>query len=238
MTKTFKLALAAALSAPLATALVVQPAVAATPQTVIGTADLEAAIANSNAKKAADAQRPAQYKNDTDRYQQRGQQLQAQINQMITKLQNDARAPNANQQALGQQDAAIKQLQQAGQQELNGILRPYAYSEAFVAEQIGDKLKQALTNAMAKYKVTVALAPGALLIDQGAVDLTSAVTAELNTLIPNATLVPPAGWEPREVKAQREAQQRQQQAAPAPAATTPTAPAPTTPRPGQPQRNN
>src|SRR3546814_9898677 len=68
---------------------------------------------------------------------------------------------------------------------------------------MGDALKSAMT----KNKVDLVLQPGATVSYQPAVDITNAVVTELNTLVPSAQIVPPAGWEP--------GQQQQQQAAPA-----------------------
>src|SRR3546814_12222113 len=68
---------------------------------------------------------------------------------------------------------------------------------------MGDALKSAMT----KNKVDLVLQPGATVSYQPAVDITNAVVTELNTLVPTAQVVPPAGREP--------GQQPQQQAAPA-----------------------
>jgi hypothetical protein len=56
-----------------------------------------------------------------------------------------------------------------------------------------------------------------------AYDLTDEIVAELNALLPTAQLVPPQGWEPREIREAR-AQQAAQQAGNRPAAA-PAAPA-------------
>lgn len=234
MTKTIKFALAAALAAPLLATPIVAAAQAATAQS-IAIADLDEAVANSNANKVAAGQRPVTYKAQIDQYQARATQLQSQINTMITKLQADSQAPNArtNQAALQQQADAIKALQASGQQEVNNIIRPVAFSEAYVAEQISDKLDQAVTAAMTKNKVTILLSPQAVLARQNANVLTQAITNELNTLIPSANLVPPAGWEPRQLREARAAQAAQQ------GQVSPAAPAATAPRPAtQPVQRN
>ncbi|WP_423142217.1 OmpH family outer membrane protein [Parablastomonas sp. CN1-191] len=230
MTKSMKLALAAALAAPLMSVPIAAEAQAATAQS-IAIADLDEAVANSNANKVALSQRQVTYKAQIDQYQARAAALQNQINTMIAKLQADSQAPNArtNQAALEQQANAVKALQASGQQELNTIVRPVALSEAYVNEQLGDKLDQAVTNAMTKNKVTILLNPQAVLARQNANVLTQAITNEINALIPNATLVPPAGWEPRQIREARAAQAQQQgQVAPAAAVPAPAAPRPAT----------
>ena len=81
---------------------------------------------------------------------------------------------------------------------------------------------------MAKNRISIILNPQAVTaINNSAYNLNAAILAELNALIPTAQLVPPANWEPLEVR-QARAQQaaQQQQAASAPAAAAPAAAAP------------
>lgn len=185
----------------------------------IGFADLNAAAANSNAVKNAAQQRQTYYKAQIDQYQARGQAIQSQLRPLVEKYQRDGAAPGANQAALQQQAAAIQKIQQDGQQELNNIIKPVVYSEAYASEQVDEKLEQAVRNAMAARKVTLLLKPEATLLAGKSYDLTDDVTAQLNTLVPSAQLVPPAGWEPRQVreaKAQQAGGQQPQPSAPAP----------------------
>ncbi len=101
-------------------------------------------------------------------------------------------------------------------------------SEAYVNEQITDKLDQAVQGAMGKKGITILLQPDTVIARANAYELTPAIIAELNILLPSANLVPPQGWVPRQVREQQAAQQQQQgRPAAAPAAGTPaTAPAP------------
>ncbi|MFN5783775.1 MAG: hypothetical protein ACK442_12030, partial [Novosphingobium sp.] len=115
------------------------------------------------------------------------------------------------------------------------LLLPIALSEAFVNEQIEEKLDAAVQAAMAKARITLVLQPGAVVARANAYDLTDEIVAELNTAIPTAQLVPPQGWEPRQIREAR-AQQAAQQAAARPAAggAAPAAPAAPAPRPATP----
>jgi len=195
----------------------------------IAWANIDAAEAGTSAFKTAETQRPVTFKAQYDQAEARSQALNAQLKPLVEKFNADRAAPGANQAALQQQAQAIQQIQQNGQAELQRILQPVAYSQAYVAEQIEGKLQQAVDAAMAKRGVTLLLKPDALLQVSGqAYNLTPEVTAQLNTLLPAAQLVPPAGWEPREVR-DAKAQQAAQQAQAAPAA--PAA------KPGQPSRN-
>jgi Skp family chaperone for outer membrane proteins len=191
----------------------------------IAVADLDGVVANSNAFRTAQQQRQVTYKPQLDQAEARSRQLNAQLQPLADKFNRDRAAASPNQSALQQQAAQIQQIQQAGQQELRTILQPAALSEAYVQEQISDKLDQAVKNAMAKQKISLLLSPQSVLaLNNQGYNLNQAILAELNTLIPSATLVPPAGWEPREVREQRAQAQQASPARPAGQAA-PAAPA-------------
>ncbi|MEO6093338.1 MAG: OmpH family outer membrane protein [Novosphingobium sp.] len=178
----------------------------------LGVVNLDAVVANSNAFRTAQQQRPVTYKAQVDQAEARRRQLEAQLQPMAEKFNRDRAAPGANQAALAQQAQTIQNIQQSGQQELQRILQPVALSEAYVQEQVGEKLDQAVKNAMGKAKISLLLSPQAVIaVNDNAYNLNQGVLAELNTLIPAAQLVPPAGWEPREVREQRAQAAAQQQ---------------------------
>lgn len=191
----------------------------------IGVANLQAAIANTDAYRVASQQRPVTYKPQLDQAQARGNALEAQIKPMVDRFNAARQAANtpALQQQLQTQARAIQELQEKGKQEIQQILLPAVLSEAFVNEQIEDKLDQAVQKAMEKSRVSLLLQPNAVLARANAYDLTDEIVAELNALLPTAQLVPPQGWEPREIREAR-AQQAAQQAGNRPAAA-PAAPA-------------
>jgi Skp family chaperone for outer membrane proteins len=189
----------------------------------IGIANLEAIVANSNAFKVAQQQRPVTYKAQYDSAEARRRQIAAQLQPLIDKFQRDRAAPNANQAALQTQAQAIQQIQDSGNQELQNLLAPVALSESYVQEQINDKLVAAVSGAMTKQKITLLLNPQAVISANNAYNLNQAILTELNTALPSAQLVPPAGWEPREVREQRAAQAAAQ--APAAPAAANNAPA-------------
>lgn len=219
----------AVVSAVLAAGALAVPAVAQTgtapPLAVapgVGVANLEAVVANSNAYKVAQTQRLTTYKAQFDAAEARRKAIAAQLQPMADKFNRDRAAPGANQDSLRQQAATIQQLQQSGQQELQGILQPVALSEAYVQEQINDKLVTAVQNAMAKRKISLLVNPTAIISANNAYNLNQSVLDELNVLLPSAQIVPPAGWEPREQREQRAAEAAQAGGA----AATPAAPAP------------
>lgn len=196
-------------------------------QTVAGiaVADQRRAVVESSAFVNANNARPTTYKAQYDAAQAKSNQIRQQLEPLVNKFNTDVQAPNAqaNQAALQQQLGQIQQLREQGSQEVQEILQPVALSEAYVLEQISDKFDQAVRQAMTKRKVSIVLEAGATLARADGYDITKDITAELNTLIPSAQLVPPQGWLPRQQREQQAAQQAAQgQARPAaPAAQQP-----------------
>ena len=239
MTNMFKFALGSALAA----ALVAQPslaqtarkpAVAASPAAQrgtiaagIGVADLQAAIANTNAYKAAVQLRqttPA-YKALNDQAQARLNQLQAQLKPMADQFNADraAKKPDA---VLQVEYDAIQKAQAQAEAEIKQILAPATLSDEYVVEQITDKLPTAVNNVMSRRGLTILLNPDAVILSAQPYDVTGALVAELNVLIPSAQINPPPGWQPARARQQQQ-QQQQQASGTAPAATPrPVAPAP------------
>jgi Skp family chaperone for outer membrane proteins len=204
-----------------------QPAVAQDSGIVVpglAIANLDAVIANANAYKTAETQRQTTYKAQIDQATARGSALNAQLKPLADKFNADRQSGKASQASREQQAAAIQQLQQSGEAELQRILQPVALSRAYVQEQVEDKLDAAVKSAMAKKKVSLLLNPQSVLaVNNNAYNLNQDILASLNTSLPSAQLVPPAGWLPRQAREQQAQQGGAQQAAPAAAATAPAA---------------
>lgn len=217
MKQLLKPVLAAGLVLTAASPLLVAPASAQVVKGV-GVVSLPAAIANSNAFKVAEEQRAVTYKPQIDQANARRQAIAQQLQPMYQKLQTDQQN-NVPQAQLQQQAAAIQQIEQAGQRELQQIVAPIAMSRAYVQEQIEEQLDEAVQAAAKSRNVTLILdaSGGEVVYADAAYNITQAVLDELNRLLPSAQLVPPAGWVPREVRQQQQAaaaaqaQQPQQQ---------------------------
>ena len=204
------------------------PAVSGPAIAGIGVANVDAVVANANAFRTAAQQRPVTYKAQITAAEARRAQISAQLQPLVERFNRESQAANAStpaaQSLLQQQAQSIQRIQQSGQQELQRMLEPVALSEAYVQEQIGDKLNAAIQAAMAKKKVSLLLTPQSVLAASGSYNLNQAILDELNVSIPSAQLVPPAGWEPREAREARAQQAAQQR--PAGAAQTPAKPQP------------
>ena len=201
------------------------PTASAPPVPGLAIANVDAVIGNSNAFKVAQVQRPTTYKAQFDAAEARRAQITAQLQPLIDKFNRDRQAPNASnpavQASLQQQAQTIQRVQESGQAELQKLLEPVAMSEAYVTEQIGEKLNAAVQAAMIKKNVSLVITPQSVVAATNAYNLNQAILDEINASLPSAQLVPPAGWEPREVREQRAAQAAQQgQPAPAPVAPT------------------
>ncbi|AXB77144.1 OmpH family outer membrane protein [Novosphingobium sp. P6W] len=228
MTKSVALAAGLALTAvaaqPALAAKAAPAAAAGTGGTIVqglGVASFDAVIANSNAYKAAETARQTTYKAQFDQAQTRNTALNAQIKPLVDKFNADRQGGKVAQASLEQQAGAIQQMQEGGKAELQRILQPVGLSQAYVNEQIEDKLNDAVKAAMTKKNVSILISPDAILaVNGGAYNLNQDILNELNTALPSAQLVPPAGWEPRQVREQRAQAQGQQ--APAGAAPAPT----------------
>lgn len=189
----------------------------------IAIANQPAIVQNSNAFKTAISQIPTTYKAQIDQANTRKAQITAQLKPLYEKLDADSKAPNPNRTALQQQYAQIQEIEQAGEREIQGLVEPINIAQQYVLEQIQDKLDQAMGQAMAKRKVTVVIDAQSVLKADQVYNLNQDVLNELNTIIPTANIVPPAGWLPR---AQREAQAKQAAAAAAQQGAAPAAAAP------------
>ena len=242
MTKSLKLAGGLALAfALLAQPLTAQtrpaaaaPAPAAARGTVvpgIGVADLQAVVFSSNAYRTGMQNRQAQYKGVIDGAQARARQIDAQLNGLINQFTADraAKKPDAVLQA---EVARIQQVKADGENEIKRMLAPVDLSEAYIVEQITDRLPQAVQNVLNKRGITLLLSPNSVYFANPAYDISAAIVQELNVMLPSVQYVPPAGWVPREVREQQAAQQRAQQGGPPAAAPAAAAPAP---RPAGPQ---
>lgn len=187
--------------------LAVAPASAQVVAKGIAVVNINAVVANSKAFKTAEEQRPQTYKAQYDAANAKKDQVEAQLKPLYEKIQKDSQAANANQAALQQQATTIQQIQEAGKREIQKIMQPVALSQAYVEEQINDKLADALEAAAKKANVTMVMSPDNVLYADDAYNLNQAVLDQLDAALPYAQLTPPQGWLPRQLREQQAAQQ-------------------------------
>lgn len=176
----------------------------------IAVVSIEQAVGTSAAATTARSQMQVTYKATIDSLNTRKTALETELKTKGEALQAAAKAAAGKPTpALQAQYEAFQKRQQEAQTELQRLSQPLGLANAYVEEQIGAKLGDALKNAMKKANVDLVLAPDATVSYAPTVDITAMVVTELNALVPSVGIVPPAGWQPG-----------QQQAAPAAAAAT------------------
>ena len=183
----------------------------------VAVVDYQGAIAGTRAWQTARTQIQTQYKAQLDQAEARSRAIQAELQPLATQFNAARSAPNANQAALQGQVQAIQAKQQAGQAEIARITAPAERAQQFVIEQIQAKLGDAVQAVVRAKNVSLLVNPQAVLFLQPTADITPAVTAELDRLVPSVSTAVPANWQPG---------QQGQAAAAAPTATTPAATAP------------
>ncbi len=173
----------------------------------IGYVNVNAVISKSNAFKVAEEQRPTTYQQQITQADAKASELNAQLDPMIAKFKTDSESGTVDQATLQQQARAIEQIRTAGQREVDRLMAPFDLSRAYVGEQIGDKLADAIKVAADKKGISLVLRPGQMLYADPGYDISDSVVVELDALLPVAQLVPPPGWLPREMREQYAAQQ-------------------------------
>ncbi|MDO9370470.1 MAG: OmpH family outer membrane protein [Sphingopyxis sp.] len=197
----------------------------------VGVADVRMAAARSNAFTVASGQIETTYKAQIDQQQSRGETLQAEINVLIAKFNEESKKTPQNQATLQAAAKAVQDKRQAAQTELGRIGAPVDLAIAYVEDQISVRMNEAIKAAMTAKKIDLLLNPDAVLARENNVDITDAVVVELNRILPNVSTAVPAGYQPGQLVQQRN-QQLMEQARAAqgakPAAAAPAGTAPTT----------
>lgn len=211
MTKLKTLLLAAALSVPgvlIATGAQAQV-------NGVAVANPEQAVAGTRAWQTARTQIQTTYKTQLDQAEARERALQTELAPLQTAAQNAARQPGATEASIRPTVNAYQTRAQAAQQELARLTAPAQRAQAYAVEQISLQLNTAVQNAVRARNVQLLVRPDAALFAQPTADITAAITAELDRLVPSVSTAVPANWQPG-----------QRQAGAAPAGARPAAPAP------------
>ena len=160
----------------------------------------------------------------------RGQTLQAEMNVLIAKYNEESKKTPQNQAALQAAAKAVQDKRQAANAEIAQIGAPVELAIAYVEDQISVRMNEAIKAAMTAKKVDLLLNPDAILAREPSVDITDAVVAELNRILPNVSIAVPAGYQPGQLVQQRNQQlmDAARNAQPGAAPAAPTGSAPTT----------
>jgi Skp family chaperone for outer membrane proteins len=188
-------------AAALAVAVVSVAPVASVPaaaqsKTGIAVADVRVAMARSNAYTVALQQIDVTYKAQIDARDTRAQTLQAEVNLLIAKYNEEVKRTPQNATALQNAAKALNDKRNSANEELGQLSAPVDLAVAYVEDQISLRMNDAVKAGMTKRKVDLLLNPDAVLARENGVDITDAIVAELNAVLPNVQIVPPAGYQP------------------------------------------
>lgn len=186
----------------MAVAAVALPLTAAPAAAQVATADLNAAVGQSAAMKAAAAQIQTTYKAQIDAANARQAALQAQLQPLATELQGLQANPATPQATLQAKAATFQQRRDAAAREMQGLTVPFERPAAYAQEQVADKLDAAVRAAMTAKSVTLLVRPDAVLAlaPSSGADITPDIVAQLNNSVKTVSVTPPAGWQPGQAR--------------------------------------
>lgn len=222
--KTVAFGVAFVTALPLATAAVAQNRGATAPQPTVATVDVDGAVQNSAAFATAVTQIQTTYAAQIQNRQVRAQALQAELQGLAATAQAEQARTPQNQTALTAAINAYRTRQQAAEQELQTLSQPIDLAVTYVREQITLQLANAVRTASTARGINLLVNNESVVWRSEAADLTPAVVAELNRLVPNVQIVPPEGYQPGMLL--RAQQNNAANATPA----TPASPAPSAPQ--------
>lgn len=225
ITKFKTAALVAALAAATAftTPALAQRGGAAPAAPVVVVADIDAAVQQSAAFTTAVSQIQTTYAPQIQNLNTRRQALQGELQTLFQAAQAAQAATPPNEQNVQNAIRAFQTAQQAAEREIATLNAPIELAVSYVQEQITLRVNEAVTAARTARRADIVLTRGAAIQVADSANITPAIVAELNRLVPNVQIVPPQGYEPGSLM--RAAQQQAAAAAagtPAPAATPET----------------
>jgi Skp family chaperone for outer membrane proteins len=172
----------------LSAALAVAPAQAQT----VATADFDGAVVKTKAFTAANETIKTTYKTQiasVEGYQKEMQTLLApyDVNKDTRIDDNELRAAQASPGW-----AAVV----AKQQQIDTAQAPVVRAQAYVFEQVSAKLNQAVQAVITARNFSLIVKPDSVVWANATGNITAAITAELDKLVPTANATPPANWQP------------------------------------------
>lgn len=181
---------------PLATVAQAQSRGNAAPQLNVATVDVDGAVQSSAAFATAVTQIQTTYAAQIQNRQIRAQALQAELQGLAATAQAEQARTPQNATALQTAITAYRTRQQAAEQELQTLSQPIDLAVTYVREQITLQLSDAVRTASTARGINLLVNNESVVWRSEAADLTPAVIAELNRLVPNVQIVPPEGYQP------------------------------------------
>jgi len=160
----------------------------------IATADTAVAITRSKALGTA-------YQQIGTLYASVAQQLQAkraEINTLNAQLDinKDKELTQAEIDVAVKANSPLLKQIDTKQSEINTLQDPIVLAQLYAVEQIALKYDAAQQAVITAKKINVILTPDSFVWAPEAIDVTPAITAELDKSVPSVTITPPSGWRP------------------------------------------
>ncbi|MEO5938737.1 MAG: OmpH family outer membrane protein [Sphingomonas sp.] len=89
----------------------------------------------------------------------------------------------------------------AKQQQIDTTQGPVVRAQAYVFEQVSSKLNAAVQTVITARNISLIVKPDAVVFANQTGNITPAITAELDRLVPTASPTPPANWQPGQANA-------------------------------------
>jgi Skp family chaperone for outer membrane proteins len=89
----------------------------------------------------------------------------------------------------------------AKQQQIDTAQGPVVRAQAYVFEQVSSKLNTAVQTVITARNISMIVKPDAVVFANQTGNITPAITAELDRLVPTASPTPPANWQPGQTNA-------------------------------------
>jgi Skp family chaperone for outer membrane proteins len=158
------------------------------PAPVVLVVDTERVFTECNACRAATPQLQAQ----AQQYNQRAQQLQAQLQRDGTPLDAAMRALNGRQPdaALQQRINAFQQSERAAAEELEGRQQQLRSVQAHIQQQIGVRLVPILEQIRAARGATIVVSRNSTFAHNPAAEITNEALTQLNAVLPSVNVTP------------------------------------------------
>ncbi len=189
------------LSTAIAAVIAALPVAANAQVAGIATFDTTTAILNTKARAAAYSQVDATYASYYQQIEQKakeGNDLQQQLYKQFD-ANADKKLDDAEVAKLDAAKNPLKDQIQAKNNEIQQLQVPIIKARMFALEEIAKKFGAAQQEVINSKKITLILTPDAFIYAPEAANVTSAITASLDRLIPTVSITPPdANWQPQQ----------------------------------------
>ena len=160
----------------------------------IATADTSVAIAKTKALGTGFTQVNTQYASYVEQIKTKRNEmnnLNAQLDTNGDKVLDQAEFDAA----VKAKNPALMQIQQK-EKEIQNLQTPIIKAEMFVVSEIAKKYNAAQESVVKSKKINMLLTPESFIWAPKNIDVTDAITAELDRLAPTVAIAPPANWNP------------------------------------------